>query len=150
MYFLSWLAASSMTQICCFIIKWWKKLIGPCWKLTLSYCSGRFFFSFSMRIPSQLSWLQQNLQSECRCVPFSITEWFSISSVFLRSGLVHTRTKKSFFTVANASENKFYVLPPFSLNKHKSRLFFLPRHHSVLLHFQESSRWKKRLCFHFR
>lgn len=121
MSFLLWLAAGSMTQICCFIIKWWKKLIGPCWKLTLSYCSGGFFSPWAFRL---LSWLQQKLQSECRCVPFSITEWFSISSVFLHSGLAHMRTKKSFFTVANASENKFCVLPPFSKTNTKADCFF--------------------------
>lgn len=90
-------------------------------------------------------------QSERRCVPFSITEWFSISSVFLRSGLAHTRTKRSFFTVANASENKFYVLPPFCLNKHKSRLFFFCcRDTTLYFCISRKAFSEKRPCFHFR
>lgn len=147
MYFLLWLSASSMTQICCFIIKRWKKLIGPCWKQTLSYCTGRFFFSPPQAFPL-LSWLQPKLQSECRCLPFSITGWFSISSVFLHGGLAHMETKKS-FTVANTSEKRVFIRSLlFPKQTQKPTIFC--RNTTLYFCISRKARSEKRLCFHFR
>lgn len=139
MSFLLWLAASSMTQICCFITKRWKKLIGPCWKLTLSYCSGRFFSPSAFRLLTNSS---KNFSLNADAFLFPSQNGFrSVRCSCMADWRTWGQRSPSLQWQMHLKIS-FMSSLLFSKQTQKPTVF-LPRHHSVLLHFQESFQWKK-------